>query len=179
MVYTILIDNEDSFTANLEHLLIKTIDCKIVTINYSQLPTIDLNDFNLLVISPGPGRPADYPDYRRLLDFSKPVLGICLGMQIVNELYGGETGRSKNCVHGKTDQILFGGRKFRVARYNSLAVTSVSEDFETICENSDGIPMALRHRAKPIIGYQFHPESFLTENGRYFIEYASEALFKD
>ena len=93
-------------------------------------------------------------------------------MQILNELHGGQTGRANACVHGKTDSIEFDGRHFTVARYHSLYASRVADCFEVLASSADGIPMAIRHRSLPLIGYQFHPESFMTPEGGYFFRYA-------
>jgi para-aminobenzoate synthetase component 2 len=108
-----------------------------------------------------------------LLESGRPVLGICLGMQIMNNHFGGETRELAGCVHGKTDRILFDEKAFTVARYHSLYLHAVSPEFEVIARNGAGIPMAMRHRSRPLIGYQFHPESFLTEKPQEFIAYAT------
>jgi len=178
MPYTniLLIDNYDSFTYNLEHLLALELKAIPRIIQYHELGGEDLAEFDLIIISPGPGKPSEYPDYRLLKAISRPVIGICLGMQIINELHGGKTARSKTCVHGKTDSIEFDGRWFEVARYHSLYTSRVAECFEVLAHNADRIPMAIRHRSLPLIGYQFHPESFLTEKGAYFIRYAMRSF---
>jgi para-aminobenzoate synthetase component 2 len=131
---------------------------------------------DLLVVSAGPGHPSEYTKYSKLLDSDVSVLGICLGMQVINEHFGGTTVRLEGCVHGRSDVIIFDGRSFEVATYNSLRVDHVGEDLEVIARNSKGVPMALRHRTRRIIGYQFHPESFLTADGGYFVEYAINFL---
>lgn len=174
----LLIDNDDSFTINLWHLLAREIKGKIILINYRQMGSIALGDYDLIVISPGPGHPGDYPGYQRLRDTKTPILGICLGMQIMNDLYGGKTDRIEACIHGKAEPIDFDGKKFNVARYHSLGIIKPSEEFEIIAFNRSGLPMAIKHKTRPIIGYQFHPESFLTDNGRYFINYATNFFFK-
>lgn len=168
----LLIDNYDSFSRNLEHLLADRLHITPSVIPYEHLIRIDPDDYDLLVISPGPGRPSEYPEYHRLIAGRVPVIGVCLGMQIMNELCGGRTDRLETCIHGKTDRIDFDGRRFEVARYHSLYMSLVADCFKVISANRDGIPMAIRHISKPMIGYQFHPESFMTADGGYFIDYA-------
>ncbi len=168
----LLIDNYDSFTRNLEHLLAHCLRVAPSVVSYARMSQLDLNSADLIVISPGPGRPSEYPEYRRLLSCDTPIIGICLGMQVLNELYGGATDRLKLCVHGKTGRIEFDGRHLDVARYHSLYANRVADCFDIIARSDDGVPMAIRHASKRQIGYQFHPESFMTEEGGVFIDYA-------
>ncbi|MFH1701569.1 MAG: aminodeoxychorismate/anthranilate synthase component II [Candidatus Zixiibacteriota bacterium] len=168
----LIIDNNDSFTANLEHLIAGFTGIKPDILPYSRITNCDFNIYDLVVISPGPGRPSDYPYYRILMQSGVPVLGICLGMQIMAEYFGGEVGRLAGCIHGRAEKIMFDSQEFEVARYHSLYIKRLTKCFEVICENSNGVPLGIRHKDLPIIGYQFHPESFLTTNGVYFIDYA-------
>jgi len=169
-MHILLIDNNDSFTHNLEHLLMTTIGGATVVVEpYSRLNELDLTEADLIVVSPGPGVPADYPGYARVFEAGKPVLGVCLGMQIMNEWLGGATGRLPGCVHGKTDSFEWQGRERVVARYHSLCVTQVGEGLEILEENSASVTMCLGARDRRLLGYQFHPESFLTPDGGSFI----------
>ncbi|QJB55997.1 aminodeoxychorismate/anthranilate synthase component II [Pseudodesulfovibrio sp. zrk46] len=169
-MHILLIDNNDSFTRNLEHLLVSAIKgAEVVVEPYTRLPQLDLTAADLIVVSPGPGTPAEYPGYERVFESGKPVLGICLGMQIMNEHHGGETGRLPGCVHGKTDEIDWLGEQQTVARYHSLCVTKVGDGLEVMARNDQDVVMCLGSRDHRAIGYQFHPESFLTSNGGRFI----------
>lgn len=166
----LLIDNNDSFTRNLEHLLVSAIGEAVVHVEpYARLDALAPAEADLVVISPGPGAPSDYPGYERVTAAGRPVLGICLGMQILNALRGGDTGRLEGCVHGKTDVIAWQGEPLTVARYHSLAVTRLGRGLEVLAENDHGVPMALGSRPDRLLGYQFHPESFLTPDGGRFI----------
>lgn len=182
----ILIDNNDSFTNNLEHLLVREINHPEVTVvSYSKIiqcsvrtdcehskKSVDLDEFDLIVISPGPGKPQDYPEYDAVINSGKPILGICLGMQIINEHFGGRTSRLTGCFHGRAEDIEFNGKTLSVARYHSLYCSAVGEGLEVLAANSQGVPMALVHKQLPLLAYQFHPESFLTEQAGVFIGYA-------
>ncbi len=182
----LLIDNNDSFTNNLEHLLVKEIaGARVAVVPHSDvLPcaenvanehaklSFDVDDFDLFVLSPGPGKPQDYSGYGPLLDSGKPVLGICLGMQIINEHFGGRISRLEGCFHGRTEKIYFAGHHLAVARYHSLYCEIVGQGLEVIAANSQNVPMAIAHNERPLLGYQFHPESFLTEDAGVFIDYA-------
>lgn len=169
-MHILLIDNNDSFTRNLEHLLVSAIEGAVVVVEpYDRLGELDLGAPDLIVVSPGPGTPKDYPGYERVFESGKPVLGICLGMQILNEYRGGATGRLPGCVHGKTDTIQWQGRIETVARYHSLCVTQVGDGLNILAENGQAVPMCLGDEQSRVLGYQFHPESFLTAHGGAFI----------
>jgi anthranilate/para-aminobenzoate synthase component II len=173
----ILTDNSDSFTANLEHLLVACTHCRPHVVSYTDINDADFLSYDLAVISAGPGKPSEYPNYAKLLESGIPVLGICLGLQIINEHFGGGTARLPECIHGKTDEIQFQERHFVVARYHSLYLHPVAESLEVVAGNSIGLPMAVRHRTRAIMGYQFHPESFMTPDGGYFVDHAVSFLF--
>lgn len=134
--------------------------------------------FDLIVISPGPGSPDEYPHYAPLLQSGIPVLGICLGMQIINRHFGGDVEPLAGCVHGKSDTVtmLDAPRTVTVGRYHSLHCTTIGNGLEVTGTNPQGIVMALRHTRLPIYGYQFHPESFLTDQGVWCIRHALRSL---
>ena len=174
----VLIDNNDSFTGNLEHILHACTRYRPVVVPYSHLNGVDPLLYDLAVISAGPGKPSEYPDYAPLLESVVPILGICLGLQIINEHFGGKTAKLSHCIHGKADTIQFHGKDFVVARYHSLYLDPVADCLEVIARNGLGLPMAVRHRTRAIIGYQFHPESFMTPEGESLIKYALRFLFR-
>jgi len=167
----LLIDNFDSFTYNLEHLLVRC-GSDVFVINYSEIRGTDLAHYDAVVISPGPGKPDEYKDYEILKNYDKPVLGICLGMQVINELEGGKTEKLGGGVHGKTERLSWNGKYFDAARYHSLYCSEVSDCYNIEILNENSIPMMIRHKSKRWTGMQFHPESFMTESGAEFIKYA-------
>jgi len=178
-VRVLLIDNHDSFTRNLEHLLATTLGSPPVLLTHGPFDPAALRGFDLICISPGPGHPDDYPGYGAVFDTGCPVLGICLGMQLLGRHFGGRVERLPDCVHGRRDRIEFNGRRLEVARYHSLHLTAIPDCFVIPARNDRGIAMAILHKHRPLLGFQFHPESFLTDQGSYFIEYACHALHID
>jgi anthranilate synthase/aminodeoxychorismate synthase-like glutamine amidotransferase len=173
----LLIDNYDSFTYNLAHLFGQL----GVEVEVRRNDAIDADEAERLapshlVISPGPGRPADAgatPAILRRLASRVATLGVCLGHQAIVEVFGGEVGRAKTLVHGKASVIrhdglgLFRGlpEDFIAGRYHSLAATSVPEYLDVSATCGDGEVMAVRHRELRVDGVQFHPESVLTPVG--------------
>jgi para-aminobenzoate synthetase len=180
MSSVLLVDNYDSFTFNLQHLLAAEL---------GELPTVCHNDeipfdalrrgeFGALVISPGPGRPeraADFGDCARaILEFDLPVLGACLGHQGIATAFGGAVEQAPAPVHGEATEIvqegapMFAGlpRRFEAVRYHSWVVAEPLPDcLEVTARAGDGSVMALAHRTRPIWGVQFHPESIGTPSG--------------
>jgi anthranilate synthase/aminodeoxychorismate synthase-like glutamine amidotransferase len=173
----LLIDNYDSFTYNLAHLFGEL----GAEVEVRRNDAIDADEAERLkpshlVISPGPGRPADAgatPEIIRRLAPSVPTLGVCLGHQAIVEVFGGEVGRAKTLVHGKASVIshdglgLFRGLPddFLAGRYHSLAATTIPEELDVSATCGEGEMMAVRHRELQVDGVQFHPESVLTPIG--------------
>ena len=174
----LLIDNYDSFTYNLAHLF-GELGCDVVVRRNDEIDADEAEQLtpSHLVISPGPGRPSEAgatPEIIRRLAPRIPTLGVCLGHQAIVEVFGGEVDRAKALVHGKASVIshdglgLFRGlpEDFIAGRYHSLAAISIPEELDVSATCGEGEVMAVRHRALPIDGVQFHPESVLTPNGR-------------
>lgn len=173
----VIIDNYDSFTHNLYQHFASYAECRVFrndAINISGLKKIN---FSHLIISPGPGRPEDSKVSIDAVDFFKdkvPVLGVCLGMQLMAYLNGGKIEKHPP-VHGKTEKIYHIGngihsgmdQGFSAARYNSLCVTDIDEaKLEITATGKSGFIMGLRENSNPFFeGVQYHPESFLTQNG--------------
>ena len=173
----LVIDNYDSFTYNLVQAFGKLGEEPAVFRNdeIGLEAILDMRP-NKIVISPGPRAPASAGisvALVRRLGPEIPILGVCLGMQCINEAYGGRTVHAPVPVHGKTSLIehdgqgLFRGlpNRFESARYHSLMVDDVPRELEIIVRTTEGIIMGLRHRLHPVAGVQFHPESFMTECG--------------
>jgi len=176
----ILIDNYDSFTFNVYHSLIQAGAHADVISNDDPGLLLKLGKYDALVISPGPSRPSNSGLSAEAVGqcLNKiPVLGICLGMQIINEIYGGETVKAPYPVHGKASQITRTGQSklleglldnFIAARYHSLICSNIQHPMRVTAQE-DKIPMAIEHDQAPVYGVQFHPESFLTTNGQQII----------
>jgi anthranilate synthase component II len=172
----LLIDNYDSFTYNLAHLLLEA-GADVVVRRNDDLGADEAERLrpSHLVVSPGPGRPADAgatPAIVQRLAANVPTLGICLGHQAIVEAFGGEVGYARAIVHGKASPIAHDGRElfrrlpqgFQAGRYHSLAVTDPGP-LEVAATAPDGEVMAVRHPQLPLHGLQFHPESVLTPDG--------------
>ena len=182
----LLVDNYDSFTYNLAHLF-EELGAEVVVVRNDRIDADEAERLapDHLVISPGPGRPADAGasvEIVKRLGPQIPTLGVCLGHQAIVEAFGGEVGQARRLIHGKASTVEHDGRgvfaelpdRIEAARYHSLAATRVPECLEVSATTEDGEVMAVRHRELPIDGIQFHPESVLTplgpEIGRNFLE---------
>jgi anthranilate synthase/aminodeoxychorismate synthase-like glutamine amidotransferase len=174
----LVVDNYDSFTYNLVHLFGELGEQVVVRRNDAlDGESAERLAPSHLVISPGPGRPADAGatlEIVKRLAPKTPTLGVCLGHQAIVEAFGGEVGPARRLVHGKSCTVQHDGRglfiglpdELEVGRYHSLAATAVSGDLEVCATAPDGEIMAVRHRTLDVHGVQFHPESVLTPQGR-------------
>jgi anthranilate synthase/aminodeoxychorismate synthase-like glutamine amidotransferase len=174
----LLVDNYDSFTYNLAHLF-GGLGAEVTVRRNDAIDAERAERLGAthLVISPGPGRPADAgatPEIIRRLAPTMPTLGVCLGHQAIIEAFGGEIGLARELVHGKACAVRHDGRglftglpdELEVGRYHSLAAETIPDVLEVSATAGDGEVMAVRHRELPIDGVQFHPESVLTPLGR-------------
>lgn len=185
MTAVLIADNYDSFTYNLA----QAFGALGASVHVMRSDAIDVQCIveappDALVLSPGPGRPASAgrcPELVRELSGRLPVLGVCLGHQVIAEAFGAVVVKGNAVVHGKTSSIrhdggaLFDGvpSPFLATRYHSLVVDEKSiagTALETIAHAEDGTLMALRHREHPTFGVQFHPESVLSTHGPLVLE---------
>jgi anthranilate synthase component II len=175
----LVVDNYDSFVYNLVQYLGELGADPIV----HRADAIDARrahalDPDAVLISPGPGRPEDAGQSNALIEAfagHRPVLGICLGLQCIGQVYGGQVVRADRVMHGKTSEIrhqrtgVFEGLPdpIEATRYHSLVVdrASLPDVLEVTAETDDGTIMGLRHRQHAVEGVQFHPESILTASG--------------
>jgi anthranilate synthase component 2 len=173
----LLLDNYDSFTYNL-YQQIENLGFKTEVIAHDKISVDEVleRDYDKIIISPGPKSPADSGISCDLLQaaFDKmPILGVCLGHQCLAAIFDVEIVQAKEIMHGKTSDIehvqrsIFQGVKnpMKVARYHSLAIGEVPKGFEVLAYAKDGEIMAMKHKDHPVFGVQFHPESFMTEQG--------------
>lgn len=178
----LVIDNYDSFTYNLVQMF--TPYHLNIIVKRADKITLDEADRlapDYILISPGPKDPAHAGISKKIIlhfHTRKPILGVCLGMQCLNEVFGGTTERAPVPVHGKTDMIhhdnqsIFQGMPspFSAARYHSLIVKPGSAVLKKTAWNNEGITMGLQLKGLPVFGVQFHPESFMTEKGDILIK---------
>ena len=180
----LVIDNFDSFTYNLVQYL-GELGAKPVVYRNDAISVGEIEALapERILISPGPGRPEDAgisSEVIRVFGSRVPLLGVCLGHQAIGQVFGAAVIRAPRPVHGKTSLIEHDGRgvfaglpgAFTAGRYHSLAVSEDAwpDDLEVAGRAADdGVVMALRHRAWPVHGVQFHPESVLTGEGRHLL----------
>lgn len=174
----VVVDNYDSFTFNLVQFLAR-LDADTRVFRNDALTAAELVAMrpDRIVISPGPGRPEDAGISGDVIRGAGeiPLLGVCLGHQAIGQVFGATVARAPVLMHGKTSEVRHVGRglyeglsnPFTATRYHSLVVVrdTVPETLEITSETEDGLVMGLRHRERPVVGVQFHPESILTVEG--------------
>ncbi len=197
----LLIDNYDSFSYNLVQLIGgikrkryekglseegKEVGYGIKVVRNDEVTKEEIENLEpeCIILSPGPGRPADAGICENLIkEYRKParILGVCLGHQAIFEAFGGRVTYAKKLMHGKQSEIIFDKKeplfknipgKIKVARYHSLSgdVNTLPDCLKVIAKTADGEIMAVKHKEKEIYGLQFHPESVLTESGILMLE---------
>ena len=178
-----IIDNYDSFTYNLSHL-IKELGAEVTVLRNDQFRLEELEQYSKILLSPGPGIPSEAGlllDVIRIYAGRKPILGVCLGHQAIGEVFGAKLENLSDVFHGVAtpchivaDDPIFSGidRDITIGRYHSWVVSR--EDFpdclEVTAVSEEGQIMALRHRELNVRGIQFHPESVLTPDGKKMIQ---------
>ena len=184
MVRVLVIDNYDSFVYNLVQYLGELGAEPIVhrndAITVDEIRTLRPD---AILVSPGPGRPEDAGISQQViaeLGPHIPLLGVCLGHQAIGQVFGADVVRAPSLLHGKTSSVnhrelgVLGGLSmpFTATRYHSLVIdpASMPDELEVTATTEDGIVMAVRHRAYPIPGVQFHPEAILTEGGHRLLQ---------
>ena len=175
----ILIDNYDSFTFNLYHYL-SSLKVHVDVIRNDQITSNEIlkKRYNKIVISPGPGNPNQSGNCLKIVKtlYKKiPIFGVCLGHQIIGQVFGSNIVQAKRLMHGKTSQILSKKigllknlpKTFEATRYHSLIIDkkSLSKELEITAETKDGLIMGVRHKKYHVHGVQFHPESIKTKIG--------------
>lgn len=179
----VIIDNYDSFTYNLSHL-IKELGAEVTVFRNDRFELSDLEPFDKIVLSPGPGIPSEAGlllDVIHAYAGKKPILGVCLGHQAIGEAFGGKLENLSEVFHGVatpcnivTDDPIFSGleRTITIGRYHSWVVSheKFPDCLEVTAVSDDGQIMALRHKSMNIHGIQFHPESVLTPDGKTMIK---------
>lgn len=176
----LLLDNYDSFTYNVYQLICDLgKEVEVVRNDIITCEEVEKRGYEAIVISPGPGVPADGGISEELIDYMKgkvPILGICLGHQAIGEVFGGKIVNAGEIVHGKTSPIKHCGKgifkgipqNVEIGRYHSLIISrdGLPDCIEVTAELESGMIMAVRHKEYDINGMQFHPESILTPMGR-------------
>ena len=178
----VIIDNYDSFTYNLSHL-VKEIGADVTVVRNDRFELEELQGYDKIILSPGPGIPSEAGlllDVIREYAGKKPILGVCLGHQAIGEIFGGKLVNLSEVFHGVAtpchivvDDPIFSGldRSITIGRYHSWVVSKEAfPDCLEITAEIDGQVMALRHKALNVRGIQFHPESVLTPDGKKMIQ---------
>lgn len=181
----LVIDNYDSFTYNLVHILEKHDQSKVFRNDKITIKEIEELKPDNIVISPGPGRPKGAGVSKNVIEYFKdqiPILGVCLGHQCIGEVFGGKIIKSDQVFHGKVSEIkqidssdkIFNGVKdsFQATRYHSLIISknSFPDNLKILAETKQGEIMAVKSRYYDIYGLQFHPESILTVPGQIILK---------
>ena len=175
----LLIDNYDSFTFNLYHYL-SSLKTKVEVVRNDKITSKEIlkNKYNRIVISPGPGNPNQSGNCLKIvksLHKKIPILGVCLGHQIIGQVFGSKIVQAKKLMHGKTSNIISRRngilknlpKNFVATRYHSLIIDkkTLSNNLEITAETKDGIIMGVKHKKYNVHGVQFHPESIASEHG--------------
>ncbi|WP_378186974.1 anthranilate synthase component II [Aquimarina sp. W85] len=180
----LVIDNYDSFVYNLVHYL-EALDCEVTVRRNNQINLDEIEDFDKILLSPGPGIPDEAGLLKQIIQTyapTKSIFGVCLGLQAIGEVFGGGLTNLNNVYHGVATQVkkttaiepLFTGlqQEFSVGRYHSWVVSNedIPQCLKVTAYDQNGQIMALRHDTYDVCGVQFHPESVLTPDGKKILE---------
>lgn len=180
----VVIDNYDSFVYNLVHYL-EELDCQVTVLRNDQFHIDDLETYDKILLSPGPGIPDEAGLLKQVIQtyaHNKSILGVCLGQQAIGEVFGGSLVNLDEVFHGvatainieQENTVLFKGldSQIEVGRYHSWVVSrdNFPDSLEVTATDKNGQIMALRHREYDVRGVQFHPESVLTPQGKEMIK---------
>ena len=183
MIKVLVIDNYDSFTYNLVHYL-EDLGCEVTVKRNDQLTLEEVEPFEKIVLSPGPGIPDEaglLKDIIKEYSPTKSILGVCLGQQAIGEVFGGKISNLDNVYHGVAtnidikvdDESMFKGldKTIEVGRYHSWVVDAdLPDELEATSYDVNGQVMSLRHKIYDVRAVQFHPESVLTSDGKKMLE---------
>lgn len=183
MLNIVIIDNYDSFTYNLSHM-VKQLGANVTVLRNDQFSLDALDSFDRIILSPGPGIPSEAGlllDVIKEYAGKKPILGVCLGHQAIAEAFGGKLENLSDVFHGvetpcdilsKDDLFRSLPDRIEIGRYHSWVASreNFPECLEVTAVSEENQIMALRHRSLPVFGIQFHPESVLTPNGKTIIK---------
>lgn len=181
----LFVDNFDSFSYNVVHLLASagaTPDLMLNDDPRLQPPLLD--DYDALVVGPGPGRPEHAPQMlamlRAAIDRKMPVFGVCLGLQAIGEVLGATVTHAPRLMHGKTSRITHDGSgvfaelpmPVEATRYHSLCLDpeTIPDELRVVARSEDGVVQGIAHRSLPVHAVQFHPESVLSQHGRQIVK---------
>jgi len=186
----LIIDNYDSFTYNLVHMVEKITGEFPTVFRNDEIALEEISNYDLIMLSPGPGIPNEagiLKDAIQMYAGKKPIFGVCLGLQAITEVFGGTIINMDEVFHGvatnmkvtQSEAVIFEGipSEFPAARYHSwiAAKEDLPTELEITAEDEEGGIMAIRHREYPISAVQFHPESILTEVGEQLVRNFIEA----
>ncbi|QXP59942.1 anthranilate synthase component II [Olleya sp. HaHaR_3_96] len=179
----LVIDNYDSFTYNLVHYL-EDLNCEVIVKRNDKLTLEEVDAFDKIVLSPGPGIPEEAGLLKAIIKMyapTKSILGVCLGQQAIGEVFGGSLINLEDVYHGVAtnvnivvdDEVLFNDmdKTIEVGRYHSWVVNpNLPDALEATSFDENGQIMSLRHRVYDVRGVQYHPESVLTPNGKQILK---------
>jgi anthranilate synthase component 2 len=186
----LVVDNYDSFTYNLVHMIEEIAGYKVTVWRNDQFDVEQVDDFDILIFSPGPGIPDEAGLMKKVINTyknSKPLFGVCLGHQAIGECFNAQLENLAEVYHGVMTPVMSTGEKSKIfenvnntfegGRYHSWVIknNTLPDEFKIICRDSNGEIMGIEHKTLPIVGVQFHPESILTPDGeqmvRNFLKY--------